>query len=82
MGIVDDLGTAASSVYFYYDLRESARSLGVYSMLVELEWARRRGYLHHYLGYWVRDARSMAYKARYRPAEVLGTDGIWTPLAG
>jgi arginine-tRNA-protein transferase len=78
VGIVDDLGTSASSVYFYFDLDARARSLGVYSVLVEIEWARRRGYRHHYLGYWVRDAASMAYKARYRPAEILLPDGRWT----
>jgi leucyl-tRNA---protein transferase len=80
VGIVDDLGAAGSSVYFYYDLDESSRSLGVYSLLVEIEWARSRGYQHHYLGYWVRDAASMAYKARYRPAEILLEDGHWSPL--
>jgi leucyl-tRNA---protein transferase len=80
VGIVDDLGTAGSSVYFYYDLRHSWRSLGVYSMLVELEWARARGYRHHYLGYWVRDSPSMAYKSRYRPAEILVAEDRWQRL--
>ena len=80
VGIVDDLGTAGSSVYFFYDPRESTRSLGVYSMLVELAWAKSRGYAHHYLGYWIRGARTMSYKDRYRPAEVLVEEGRWARL--
>lgn len=80
VGIVDDLGSASSSVYFYYDMDHGSRSLGVYSLLFELDWARRRGYGHHYLGYWVRESRTMAYKSRYRPSEVLSADGLWTRL--
>ncbi len=32
-----------------------------------------------YLGYWVPESRKMAYKARFRPSEVL-RNGQWLPL--
>jgi arginine-tRNA-protein transferase len=32
-----------------------------------------------YLGYWVPESRKMAYKARFRPSEIL-QGGIWREL--
>lgn len=65
-----------SSVYHYFDPTEEHRSLGVFSVLAELELARARGLDHYYLGYWIPSARTMAYKANYRPFEIL-VDGEW-----
>jgi arginyl-tRNA--protein-N-Asp/Glu arginylyltransferase len=33
-----------------------------------------------YLGYWIRNSRKMAYKARFQPLEALGADG-WFRMA-
>jgi arginine-tRNA-protein transferase len=33
-----------------------------------------------YLGYWIRDSRKMAYKAKFRPLEAL-RHGEWQPIA-
>ena len=41
--------------------------------------ARTLGLPHVYLGYWVPESRKMAYKARFRPAEVL-SGGTWRML--
>lgn len=40
-------------------------------MLKELEVARLSGREYHYLGYWIQDCPSMAYKNRYGPHELL-----------
>ena len=43
--------------------------------LWSLRWARERGKAHYYLGYWVRDCRSMTYKNRFRPYELMDWHG-------
>jgi arginine-tRNA-protein transferase len=65
-----DLGkTSASSVYHAFDPDESARSLGVFSVLKEIEWCRARGLEWYYLGLYVGECKSLAYKATYHPHE-------------
>lgn len=75
-GICDLTPSSLSTVYFYFDPDESRRSLGVYSTLVEIEEARRRGLEYYYLGYRVKGCRKMEYKARLGPHELL-LDGRW-----
>src|SRR5262249_4230703 len=43
VGICDITAGAISSVYFYFDPREHRRSLGTYSALYEIEYARENG---------------------------------------
>lgn len=76
-GLVDICPGALSSVYFYFDPAFTRRSPGVYSALREIEACRRGGLPYWYLGFYVRDCRTMSYKAQYRPYELLGPDGVW-----
>lgn len=63
-----DLGaTSASSVYHYFDPGEGRRSLGVFSVLKEIELAKQLGKTWYYLGYYVEDCRHLRYKAHYVP---------------
>ena len=71
VGLVDVMDDAMSSLYFFHDPARRASALGVFSLLEELRVARERGLRHHYLGYWVAECQSMAYKAQYRPHEIL-----------
>ena len=71
VGLVDVLPDAISSVYFYHDPALRARSLGVYSMLKELEYAKARPVKYQYLGFWLAECRSLAYKSQYHPHEFL-----------
>jgi arginine-tRNA-protein transferase len=76
-----DLGrAAASSIYCFWDPERRGFSPGTFSALCEIDWCRRQGYRHYYLGYWVRDCRSMAYKSRFQPHEFLDWEsGEWRP---
>jgi arginine-tRNA-protein transferase len=44
-----------------------------------VERARILGLPYVYLGYWVPESRKMAYKARFRPSEILA-GGSWRVL--
>jgi len=78
VGIVD-LGQASlSSVYFFFDPSpEVARlSPGVYSVLKEIELAKKTGRDHLYLGLYVEDCRHLSYKSDYFPHERT-VKGVW-----
>jgi arginine-tRNA-protein transferase len=69
VGILDMGQQDTSSVYFFFDPDESRRSLGVFSVMVEVAWLRSQGGRYHYLGLYVDDCRHLLYKAHYRPHE-------------
>jgi arginine-tRNA-protein transferase len=70
---------ALSAVYTFYDPDAAARGLGTLAILKQVEWARREGRNHLYLGYWIAGHGKMDYKRRFRPLE--GFDGRgWRPL--
>lgn len=77
VGICDVCSDSLSTVYFYFEPQQSRRSLGTFSALWEIDWARRAGIPYYYLGYWVSGCQAMEYKANFKPCELLGTDGIW-----
>jgi leucyl-tRNA---protein transferase len=81
VGICDVCPDALSSVYFFFDPREASRSLGTYSVMKEVAFAREHGMKHVYLGYWVLGCGKMEYKMQFRPCEVLHGDAQWRPVA-
>ena len=76
IAVTDLLDDALSAVYTFFDPVLASRSLGTFAILRQIEWARTRALSQLYLGYWIRDSRKMAYKARYRPLEIW-RDGRW-----
>lgn len=80
-GICDVSDVSLSSVYFFFDPACHQRSLGTFGALTEIAYARRLGIPFYYLGYWVEPCGAMAYKAAYRPHEILAGDGVWRPQA-
>ncbi len=77
VGYVDAIPDGLSAIYFFHDPQERDRSLGTYNVLCVLREAARRKLPFVYLGYYVEGCRSLEYKSRFRPNEVLHPDGKW-----
>ncbi|MFT4178717.1 MAG: arginyltransferase [Thermomonas sp.] len=69
VAVTDLAGAALSAVYTFYDPDETQRSLGTLGVLKQIEWARRDGRAHLYLGYWIEGHPKMDYKRRFQPLE-------------
>ena len=69
--VTDILSGGVSAIYTFYDPDEEQRSLGSYSILYQIEWARRLGLPSLYLGYWIESCQKMAYKSQFQPLETL-----------
>jgi arginine-tRNA-protein transferase len=80
IGYVDALPQGLSAIYCFHDPVEAKRSLGTYNILAMIAAARARGLPHVYLGYYVAGYRSLEYKGRFRPNEVIGAGGKWEPF--
>ncbi|MEN9500310.1 MAG: hypothetical protein RIS83_2130 [Pseudomonadota bacterium] len=77
--LTDWLSDGLSAVYSFFDTTLDKRSLGTFAVLWLIGRARSLGLPYVYLGYWVPESRKMAYKARFRPSEIL-MSGAWHML--
>lgn len=71
VALVDILERSISAVYCFYDHEYGELSLGIFSILKQLELAQKLGIAHFYPGYWIKDHASMGYKERFAPYERL-----------
>lgn len=84
VALMDEAPDAISLVYCFYDPAWRARSPGTYSILNQILYAQQKGLRYAYLGYWIEACPSMAYKARFRPHQILtrypadGEPAVWT----
>ena len=79
VAIVDRGESALSAVYCCYDPSAASAlklSLGTYSIMRQVALAQRWGLRYLYLGLYIADNASMAYKACFRPHE-RRIDGEW-----
>ncbi|HTY04239.1 MAG TPA: arginyltransferase [Rhodocyclaceae bacterium] len=74
--IIDVLDDGLSSVYTFFDADRQGTSYGTYAILWQLSLCRNLHLPYLYLGYWIKDSRKMAYKAKFKPLEVL-RGGQW-----
>ena len=77
--LVDRQDDGLSAVYSFFMLEEADRGLGTFMVLDLVHRAISEGLPYVYLGYWIAETPKMAYKARFRPVEVL-REGAWTNL--
>jgi len=73
--LIDILDNGISAIYFFYDPDFEKLSLGIYSLLVEIDIAKKLNLDWIYLGYWVKGCKSFAYKTAFKPYELL--DGFY-----
>lgn len=79
VSIIDELQDGLSSVYTFFDPEMRGASLGIYSILWQVELCRRLDLPYLYLGYWIAQSRKMAYKVQFQPMQGL-TNGRWQPV--
>ena len=73
-----DVGrTAVSSIYGMFAPEESSRSLGIFTMLLEIEYARRNGKDFYYQGYCYNIDSFYDYKKRFRALEKFDWKRNW-----
>jgi len=80
VSIADVVPGGLSSVYMYFEPEFAGRSLGTLSILREIDHCKRSALAYYYLGYFVAGAKTMAYKSRFRPNEILAGDDCWITL--
>ena len=79
VSLFDELDDSLSAVYTFFEPSEAKRSLGTFMILWLARHARDAEKSHLYLGYWIENCAKMAYKARFRPLEMLDR-GVWQPM--
>lgn len=79
VAVTDQQPSGMSAIYTFFDPSHASRSLGVFSVLSQIEYCRSLDLPHLYLGYWIRDSAKMRYKTDYRPVELF-VSGRWANL--
>lgn len=73
-----DVGqSAVSSIYAMFAPEESERSLGIFTMLLEIDFALKDGKSFYYQGYAYRENSFYDYKKRFRVLEKFDWNGNW-----
>jgi arginine-tRNA-protein transferase len=79
VSIVDFGQVGLYSHYFFYDLQERKRRLGIYSFLREIAWCRELGRSHLYIGFLNEKTPALSYKGQFANLELLRPHLGWSP---
>ena len=77
ISIVDAVPDGLSSVYMYFDPEYGKLSPGTLSIIREIGLCHELKLPYYYLGYLVSGSKTMNYKSRFRPYEVLSAPDKW-----
>jgi arginine-tRNA-protein transferase len=77
--VTDQLTQGLSAIYTFFEPSEPKRSLGVLSVIKQIDLCQERDLPFLYLGYWIKDSIKMSYKTNYRPTELFVND-TWVRL--
>lgn len=81
LSYLDVGGQATSAVYGVFDPAFARRSLGIFTMLLEIEHSRALGCRHYYPGYATAEPSPYDYKKQFAGLEQLDWNGgVWRPL--
>jgi len=69
-GFIDMSSEALSSVYFVFKTNYKFLSLGTYSIIKEIEYAKSLGLKYYYLGYYIKENHHMSYKNKFKPYDL------------
>ena len=69
VSICDPLMQGCSAVYTFYSIEHPQRSLGIFSILKQIELSKEKNLDYLYLGYWIKDCDKMNYKSQFKPCE-------------
>lgn len=76
-----DIGEiSVSSVYGMFDPEYSKFRLGIYTMLLEIQYAQTNGFKYYYSGYATEEPSCYDYKKSFKPQEYYRWNGHWFPL--
>ena len=71
VAVCDQLENGLSAIYTFFDPDESKRSLGMYCILQEIQWAQKLKLPWLYLGYWIKTCKKMNYKNEFKPYQLM-----------
>lgn len=75
--LTDVISDGVSMVYSFFDPDFQHLSLGTYMILDHIELCAKAHLDYVYLGYWIKDAPNMRYKANFAPLDLF-VNGKWT----
>ncbi len=69
--------TSTSGIYAMFEPTETSRSLGIYTMLLEIAFAKQLGKKFYYQGYAYKGNSFYDYKKRFRSLEMFNWNSSW-----
>ncbi len=77
--VIDCLDNGLAPIYTFFEPTAIYHSLGTYTLLWLIHFARFVQLDYLYLGYWIRKCHKMSYKNQFKPYELF-QNGVWQKI--